>query len=53
MSIEGSGGADAGKSLLIVEDDLPFLKRLARAMERRGYDVHTAESAAKAFSQPG
>jgi two-component system response regulator RegA len=47
MSIEGSGGADAGKSLLIVEDDLPFLKRLARAMERRGYDVHTAESAAQ------
>jgi two-component system response regulator RegA len=35
------------KTLLIVEDDLPFLRRLARAMERRGYDVHTAESAAQ------
>ncbi|MGZ0190081.1 MAG: ActR/PrrA/RegA family redox response regulator transcription factor [Alphaproteobacteria bacterium] len=47
MSIENSGGAESGKSLLIVEDDLPFLKRLARAMERRGYEVHTAESAAQ------
>ena len=33
MAIESNGG-DAGKTLLIVEDDLPFLKRLARAMER-------------------
>lgn len=46
MNIE-AGGGDAAKSLLIVEDDLPFLKRLARAMERRGYMVHTAESAAQ------
>ena len=29
-------------SLLIVDDDEPFLKRLARAMEKRGFAVETA-----------
>ena len=48
MSIDNNGVTpEPGKTLLIVEDDLPFLKRLARAMERRGYEVHTAESAAQ------
>ncbi|MCG6883678.1 MAG: ActR/PrrA/RegA family redox response regulator transcription factor [Silicimonas sp.] len=37
-------GADA--SLLIVDDDEPFLKRLARAMEKRGFAVETADSVA-------
>ena len=37
-------GADA--SLLIVDDDEPFLKRLARAMEKRGFEVETAGSVA-------
>ena len=32
------------RSLLIVDDDKPFLTRLARAMEARGYIVATAES---------
>ena len=32
------------KSLLIVDDDEPFLKRLARAMEKRGFEVETAGS---------
>ncbi|MEM7299928.1 MAG: ActR/PrrA/RegA family redox response regulator transcription factor [Pseudomonadota bacterium] len=32
------------KSLLIVDDDKPFLQRLGRAMETRGFDVRTAES---------
>ena len=31
-------------SLLIVDDDRPFLTRLARAMEARGFAVTTAES---------
>ena len=31
-------------SLLIVDDDEPFLKRLSRAMERRGFQVETAGS---------
>ncbi len=34
------------KSLLIVDDDEPFLRRLARAMEKRGFEVETAESVA-------
>jgi two-component system response regulator RegA len=34
------------RSLLIVDDDEPFLKRLAKAMEKRGFDVETAESVA-------
>ena len=33
-------------SLLIVDDDEPFLKRLARAMEKRGFAVETAGSVA-------
>ncbi|MBW9070533.1 ActR/PrrA/RegA family redox response regulator transcription factor [Agrobacterium pusense] len=32
------------KSLLIVDDDGPFLRRLARAMETRGFIVDTAET---------
>ncbi len=31
-------------SLLIVDDDKPFLTRLARAMEGRGFEVDTAET---------
>lgn len=43
-------------TLLIVEDDAPFLKRLARAMESRGFAVETAETVvegvAKAKARP-
>ncbi|MBV7380036.1 ActR/PrrA/RegA family redox response regulator transcription factor [Maritimibacter dapengensis] len=34
------------KSLLLLDDDEPFLKRLARAMEKRGFSVETADSVA-------
>ncbi len=34
----------ADNSLLIVDDDKPFLSRLAKAMEARGYTVRTAET---------
>ncbi|KPH79730.1 MAG: ActR/PrrA/RegA family redox response regulator transcription factor [Bosea sp. (in: a-proteobacteria)] len=34
----------ADMSLLLVDDDKPFLTRLARAMESRGYSVRMAES---------
>jgi two-component system response regulator RegA len=37
-------------SLLIVEDDKPFLTRLARAMESRGFAVETAESVGEAVA---
>ena len=35
-------------SLLIVDDDSPFVQRLARAMEKRGFAVETALSVAEA-----
>jgi len=34
------------KSLLLVDDDEPFLKRLAKAMEKRGFEIETAGSVA-------
>ena len=34
------------KSLLIVDDDEPFLRRLAKEMEKRGFEVETAGSVA-------
>ncbi len=34
-------------SLLLVDDDEVFLRRLARAMEKRGFDVATAQSVAQ------
>jgi two-component system response regulator RegA len=34
------------RSLLLVDDDEPFLKRLARAMEKRGFEVETGGSVA-------
>jgi two-component system response regulator RegA len=34
------------KSLLLVDDDEPFLRRLAKAMEKRGFAVETAGSVA-------
>ena len=33
-------------SLLLVDDDEPFLRRLAKAMEKRGFAVETADSVA-------
>jgi two-component system response regulator RegA len=38
-------------SLLIVDDDRPFLTRLARAMEGRGFKVETAESVEEAMTK--
>ena len=38
------------RSLLIVDDDKPFLQRLARAMEIRGFAVNTAESVVAGLS---
>jgi two-component system response regulator RegA len=40
-----------GRTLLIVDDDKPFLQRLARAMETRGYQVDTAESVAEGLAK--
>ena len=35
------------KSLLIVDDDSPFRERLARAMEKKGFEVFQAEGVQK------
>jgi two-component system response regulator RegA len=43
MTQNGSQPA-ADMSLLIVDDDRPFLERVARAMEARGYAVETADT---------
>jgi two-component system response regulator RegA len=39
---------DADMSLLIVDDDEPFLRRLAQAMEKRGFDVTAVGSVSAA-----
>jgi len=39
---------DPAKSLLIVDDDMPFRTRLGRAMEKRGYAVTLAEGVEEA-----
>ncbi|MCO5155772.1 MAG: ActR/PrrA/RegA family redox response regulator transcription factor [Aquamicrobium sp.] len=39
------------RSLLLVEDDRPFLTRLARAMESRGFQVDTADSVEEALAK--
>lgn len=38
------------KTLLIVDDDKPFLTRLSRAMEQRGFSVRTADSVAEGLA---
>jgi len=40
------GLPEAERTLLIVDDDAPLCQRLARAMERRGFVVSTADSVA-------
>jgi len=38
---------NADRSLLILDDDEPFLRRLSRAMEKRGFDVTAVETVAE------
>jgi two-component system response regulator RegA len=44
---------EAERTLLIVDDDAPLRSRLARAMERRGFVVTTAESVAESTLMAG
>jgi two-component system response regulator RegA len=46
MMMNEQAGTEGDRTLLIVDDDRPFLTRLARAMETRGYAVRTAETVA-------
>lgn len=43
---EGMQDIGDDKTLLLVDDDEAFLKRLAKAMEKRGFEVETAGSVA-------
>ncbi|MGW9232164.1 ActR/PrrA/RegA family redox response regulator transcription factor [Pseudorhizobium sp. NPDC055634] len=49
VSADDSIGPDP--TLLIVDDDGPFLRRLARAMEGRGFAVEVAESVAEGIAK--
>ena len=40
------GQPESERTLLLVDDDAPLCQRLARAMERRGFIVTTADSVA-------
>jgi two-component system response regulator RegA len=42
-----AGQPESERTLLIVDDDEPLCQRLARAMERRGFVVQTADSVAR------
>jgi two-component system, response regulator RegA len=44
------GLSEAERTLLIVDDDAPLCNRLARAMERRGFVVATADSVASGIA---
>src|SRR5215472_17729940 len=44
------GLPESDRTLLIVDDDAPLCQRLARAMERRGFVVATAESVASGIA---
>jgi len=44
---------DDERSLLVVDDDSPLCQRLARALERRGFLVNTAESVAEGVAAAG
>lgn len=46
MSAEAKYEIGEDKKLLLVDDDEPFLKRLAKAMEKRGFAVETSDSVA-------
>lgn len=41
------------RSLLIVEDDKPFLERLSRAMETRGFTVTSCDTVSDGLAQIG
>ncbi|MVA96668.1 ActR/PrrA/RegA family redox response regulator transcription factor [Nitratireductor sp. CAU 1489] len=51
MTTENQDPLGEDRSLLIVDDDRPFLTRLARAMELRGFSVETAESVEEALAK--
>ena len=49
MAVE-TATIEGERTLLLVDDDKPFLTRLARAMETRGFEVVTADTVAEALA---
>jgi Response regulator consisting of a CheY-like receiver domain and a Fis-type HTH domain len=47
---EAAADLGADRSLLIVDDDEPFRRRLARAMEKRGFDPVVAAEACRGLA---
>jgi two-component system response regulator RegA len=47
MTESEQSGKSRDMTLLLVDDDKPFLQRLARAMESRGFTVNTADTVAE------
>jgi len=47
MTESEQSGESRDMTLLLVDDDKPFLQRLARAMESRGFNVNTADTVAE------
>lgn len=47
MAEDDAAEMGADRTLLLVDDDAPFVNRLARAMEKRGFLPETAESVAE------
>lgn len=48
--MENPADSPVDTSLVIVDDDKPFLQRLGRAMESRGFEVRTAQSVAEGLA---
>lgn len=51
LAEQGKAAPDGERTLLLVDDDKPFLNRLGRAMESRGYEVRLADSVAEGLMQ--
>jgi len=53
MSDSANAGAEIGedRTLLLVDDDRPFLTRLGRAMESRGFSVEMSETVADGIAK--
>jgi len=47
MTEDDPADLGADRTLLLVDDDEQFVKRLAKAMEKRGFDTQTADSVAQ------
>lgn len=47
---DGGDDGDGARSLLIVDDDRPYLDRLAQAMAKRGFRVETADGVASGIA---